>query len=61
MLDGFVVGDRLFDDLDLGGGHELGDELTCAEVAPVVIRAVSLFFIFFAVAVVPAASHPPAL
>jgi hypothetical protein len=21
VLDGFVVGDRLFDDLDLGGGH----------------------------------------
>ena len=61
MFDRFVVGNGLFDDLDLSGGNELGDELAGFEVAPVVVRAVTQSFIVFAVAVVSAAGHPPPL
>jgi hypothetical protein len=57
-FDGSVVGDGLFDDPGLGGGQELGHELAVFEMAPVVIGAVSLFFIVFAAAVVPTAGHP---
>jgi len=42
VFDRFVVGNGLFDDLDLDGGHELGDELAGFEVAPVVVGAVAL-------------------
>ena len=41
VLDGFVVGDGLFDDLDLSGGNELGDEFAGFKVAPVGVRAVT--------------------